>query len=118
MSDKFFVNYAAIGEKIRQKRESLKLSQEAAAEKSDLSASFFGNIERESKVLSVDTLIKIANSLDLDLNYLFLDFLPKSDTEKFYAEIDNIFRDKTPAQSAFMLNMLKLLSDNIDTLKT
>ena len=116
MSKKFFVDYEAIGDKIRQKRESLKLSQEVVAEKSDISPSFYGNIERGSRVISVDTLIKISNCLNLDLNYLFLEFLPKDDKEKFYAEIDNLFDGKTPAQSAFLLNMLKLLSNNTEQL--
>ena len=117
MAEKFAVDYAAIGSKFREKRLSLNWSQETAAEKSGLSVGFYSNLERGTKILSVDSLIKIANALSLDLNYLFLDFLPKDDDEKLLLEIKNIFEGKTPKQTEYLINVFKLLSNNLDTLQ-
>jgi transcriptional regulator with XRE-family HTH domain len=116
MSEKFTVDHAALGEKLRKKRLSLELSQEAVAEKSNLSVGFYGNVERGNNILSIDSLVRVANALDLDLNYLLFDFMPKDADKKLQAEIDIIFKGKTPAQSAYLLHVLKLFSENMDGL--
>ena len=119
MADKYTIDYAGIGGKIKEKRESLKLSQAAAAEKSNLSVGFFGNVERGVKTPSVANLIQIVNALDLDLNYLFLDFLPdSSDTEYLQTAFKSIFDGKTPEETDYLINLLKMLSKNIDTLRS
>jgi transcriptional regulator with XRE-family HTH domain len=114
---KYKADYAALGEKIKVRREELKLSQETVAEKSDLSIGFYGNIERGYKKPSVDSLIQIANALDLNLHYLFLDLLPKEDNNNLQAQFEDIFSGKTPAQTDYLINFLKLISENLDKLK-
>jgi transcriptional regulator with XRE-family HTH domain len=94
----------------------LELSQEAVAEKSNLSVGFYGNVERGNNILSVDSLVRVAAALDLDLNYLLLDFIPKDANKKLQAEIEIILKGKTPAQSAYLLYILKLFSENMDKL--
>ena len=117
MADKK-VNYAALGEKIRQKRASTGLSQDAVSEKVGLSESFYGHIERGTKVLSVESLIKIADYLDLSLDFLLMDSKPIRDGDKqLQTELDNIFRDKSPSQRDCLLKILKILSDSADELQ-
>jgi len=107
------MNYKALGEKIRKERIRLSLTQEKLAEKVDISESFMGHIERGSRKLSVDTLVKIANELDVSIDYLLLDSTnPKSDIV-----IDGIIskiKDKNPQQLKVFLNIVKTLANNID----
>ena len=55
--------YIEIGKRIRRMRKKQKLTQEQLAEMVDISLSFMGHIERGTRVLSVDTLCRIARAL-------------------------------------------------------
>ena len=113
MDVKSNVNYKALGVKLKQKRLSLDLTQEKAAESLDLSESFYSRLERGDRVLSVDTLVKVACFFDVSLDYLLLDSTRSGVDEKLSVEIDAIFRDKSPSQTNFLLNLLKIHSENI-----
>ena len=118
MPDKI-VDYSALGEKIRQKRLSTGWSMDAVSEKIGLSESFYGHVERGSRVLSVETLVKIASYLDLSLDYLLLESKPVSDSDKaLHMELDSIFRDKSPSQRKYLLNIFRVLADGIDKLQS
>ena len=64
------MNYRLLGEKIKKERLNRGLTQEELAEKANLSVSFLGQIERGERKLSVDTLVKIGNSLGTSFDYL------------------------------------------------
>lgn len=115
MGDKF-INYKALGERIQQRRRQLGLSQQTAAEKLDLSTSFFSRVERGEKVASLETLIKIANFFEFSLDFLLQDSLDKTVSGELQADIAQIFNDKTPEQSERLIEWLKMLSANIDRL--
>lgn len=122
MADKFVADYKAADEKMRQARTNLKLSQEAAAERSGISIGFYSNIERGEKVPSVDSLIGIANALGLDLNSLFINpsakgSKPKSRENTLQSDFEKIFKGKTPSQSEYLIRLFNLLSNNMDILK-
>lgn len=73
------VDYKLIGVKIRQARKEKGLTQEKLSEKCGLSNKYFGVVEGGFKKLSVETLIKIANALDVSVDYLLSDSLKISD---------------------------------------
>jgi transcriptional regulator with XRE-family HTH domain len=111
----YVVDYAAVGEKIRTKRLSTGLSQDAVSERVGLSEGFYGHIERGSKTLSVESLVKIANYFGLSLDYLLSDSLDTIDSDsKLQAEFDNIFKDKTQPQKEYLIKILKMFSMNIE----
>ena len=110
------IDYKALGAKLKQKRLSLGLTQEKVAEKLGLSESFYSRIERGDRVLSVETLVKVACFFDVSLDYLLLDATHSGVNDKLLVEIDAIFRDKSPSQATFLLNLLRVQSDNIDRL--
>ena len=116
MDGQFKIDYKALGAKLRQKRLLLDLTQENVAEKLDLSESFYSRIERGDRVLSVETLVKVACFFDISLDYLLLDSTQSSADDKLLLEIDAIFRDKDPSQTTFLLNLLKVQSENIERL--
>lgn len=67
------VDYTAMGRRMKARRRSKKLSQEEMALAVHISVSFYGNIERGTRVPSVDTLVAIANVLEVGLDYLLVD---------------------------------------------
>lgn len=62
-----------LGNRIRQKRNQLDISQEQLSEMCGLSPTYVGIIERGDKKLSVSTLVKIANALKVNTDYLLGD---------------------------------------------
>lgn len=65
--------YKALGNRIKEKRMELGLSQDNLAEICNLSTSFIGVIERSEKRASVETIVKIANAMKVTMDYLFSD---------------------------------------------
>lgn len=61
----------AVGERIRLIRKSQGLSQEKMAEKTGLSPSYFGFVERGQKQVTLVTLKSIADALGVDIAVLF-----------------------------------------------
>ncbi|NMB08951.1 MAG: helix-turn-helix transcriptional regulator [Tissierellia bacterium] len=60
----------AIGNKIRLEREMLNLSREKLAEITELSPFYIGQIERGERKMSLDTLVKFANTFNVSIDYL------------------------------------------------
>lgn len=69
------IDYTGLGKRIRSGRKAIRLTQEALAEKVGISLSFLGHIERGSRKASIDTLVGLANVLDLSLDDLLQDSL-------------------------------------------
>ena len=74
------LDYIEIGRKIKKARINMGLSQEAAAEICGLSPSFYSNIERGVKVMSLKTFVSICLAFSLSADYLLKDSLPSFDT--------------------------------------
>lgn len=64
------VDYKEMGNRIRLARKNLKLTQEDASERCDITASFYGNVERGDKVMSVETLMKVSKGLNVSADYI------------------------------------------------
>lgn len=64
------IDYIALGKRIRTERRKQDLTQEKLAELADISDSFMGHIERGGRILSVETLAKIANALHISIEYI------------------------------------------------
>lgn len=61
------------GEKIREIRERRKMTMKEVAERAGLSESLISQIERNRVSPAIDTLLKIVDILDIDIDYLFSD---------------------------------------------
>jgi transcriptional regulator with XRE-family HTH domain len=75
----------ALGERIRERRTELRLSQEALAEKAEISANTVSRIEGGQMSMSIGTFIKLTRALDADAGSL-LGLLP-GQGEKQYQDI-------------------------------
>ena len=60
-----------IGKRIKEARQARKLSQEALSEKVSLSAKYLSSIERGKENPTLETLIRLADALELEASELF-----------------------------------------------
>ena len=63
------MDYIDLGRRVKDLRRKQNLTQEALAEKLDMSASFLGHIERGTRIASLETLVKLCIALDTDPGY-------------------------------------------------
>lgn len=73
------MDYKAMGRRIRAQRKLLGLTQEQLAAVLDISNSFMGHIERGTRAVSLETLVKIANALNISCDVLLQDSLTSRD---------------------------------------
>ena len=69
------VDYEKMGKRMKYKRQTKNMNQEDIAKKVQISPSYYGNIERGNRVPSVDTLVAIANALEVGTDFLLADSL-------------------------------------------
>ena len=99
------INYKEMGKRIKQKRKELNLTQEKLSEMLEISPTYISEIERGTEISSLATITKIANVLNLDLDYLILGIsntnidktfsnllekIPKKDQKLFISLCENI----------------------------
>ena len=91
------VQYAAMGQRIRQRRRELRLTQERLAERVDVSASFVGHLERAEKIPSLDTVARICHCMDMSMDYLVLGIKRSCDKEDcaLYADLRSLLEQYT-----------------------
>lgn len=75
----------ALGERIRERRTELRLSQEALAEKAGISANTVSRIEGGQMSMGIGTFIKLVQALDADAGILL--GVPPTAGEKQYRDI-------------------------------
>lgn len=73
------IDYYEIGCKIKKCRTDMGLSQETAAERCGISLSFYSNIERGVKIMSLETFSSICNAFSISADYLLGDEVSNTD---------------------------------------
>jgi len=108
------IDYKELGKRIRSERRRQDLTQEKLAEMADISDSFMGHIERGGRTLSIETLAKLANALDMSIEYIICgeysyepDMLPE--------EIHDALNRMSGSQRKIFLSIMKTLAANTDT---
>ena len=107
------IDYVALGKRIKEKRISKKLTQEQLGEICELSAAHIGHIERGTRILSVEVLFRIAQALDVSIDYLLFDSIENDD---ILSSIAPILKDTNKKKVANFLNTVRVLAENIDEL--
>lgn len=85
------MDYKRLGERIREERRKLGLTQAQLAEAIDISDTYMGAIERGERSLTLDTLVRLVNRLGVTVDYLLSDSVSDSDAnimEQFKQIID------------------------------
>lgn len=70
---------AALGERVRQQRQALGLSQEALADRCGVHWTFLGQVERGRRNLNLHNLLKLAKGLGIDPGVLVTGLEPPED---------------------------------------
>ena len=107
------IDYAALGKRIKEKRISEKLTQEQLGEMCELSAAHIGHIERGTRILSVEVLFRIAQVLNVSVDYLLFDSV---ENDNILNSITPILKDTDKNKVNHFLNTVRVLAENIDEL--
>lgn len=102
------LDYAVIGKRIQRLRKGKHISQELLAEMIGLSLSYVSYIERGIKFMSIETLIKIANALEVTPDYILADSLKNHKTVTTN-EFADIFSDCSSFEARLILSSARSL---------
>lgn len=103
------IDYKAVGRKVKKCRLQKNITQEELAEICIISPSYIGHIERGRRNLSLNTAIQISRSLEVGLDYLFLDSAESEITNSINSALNNC----TKEQKNTLVEIVKILADNI-----
>ena len=98
------VNYENIGERVRYYRTLRNLTQEQLAKLSNVSKPLISAVERGERAPSLETIINIANSLNLPMDKLIAESLNNSDNKN---EDISILLDCSHAESDILIESMK-----------
>lgn len=88
------INYKLMGERIRRQRELLGYTREQLAEKLDVSTKFCSDIELGVKGISIQTLAKLTDLLNISADYILFGECTKGNSIE--QEMISLFMDKCP----------------------
>ncbi|WP_424768326.1 helix-turn-helix domain-containing protein [Paenibacillus sp. sgz302251] len=107
------MDYTILGARIRQERQKHNLTQEKLAEKIDVSHAYIGQIEREERSLTLDTLVKISNQLAVTVDYLLSEAIEHQD--KYYInKINQVMLNRSLEDQKLILEMIELMFAHMD----
>lgn len=109
------MNYIKLGQRIREERLKLNLTQEQLAESVDISISYMGQIERGERSLTLDTLIRLVNRLSITVDYLLQDYTDVND-ENFINQLKQLMYGRDSKQKKMALDVLKVMFSHVDDL--
>ena len=106
------LNYELLGKQIRKQRKEKKYTLEQLAEKLDVSTTFIGQIERAKGIPSLETLVKIANVLEISIDSLLLgDLNNKSGNNHFVKKITELTQTFTPKEKELLLKNIEIINE-------
>lgn len=88
------MNFEEVGRRIKNRRMELKLTQEKLAEQTGLSETYIGAIERSTSKCSIETLVKIATALNIDMDFLLFGTTIGNIDNHFFKIMNNLPKDK------------------------
>ncbi len=106
------MNYELLGMHIRKQRKEKKYTLEQLAEKLDVSTTFIGQIERAKGKPSLETLVKIANVLEISTDsLLFGDLSTKSGNNHFVKKIAELTETYTQKEKELLLKNIETINE-------
>ncbi|MCM1226849.1 MAG: helix-turn-helix domain-containing protein [Clostridium sp.] len=106
------LDYIALGIRIRQARKEHHVTQEQLGELCELSTAHIGHIERGTRIPSIDTLFRIAQALDVSMDYLIFDSIAPD--ENLFTTINSILQSKDKRKVKIFMTIVRALADKID----
>ena len=103
----------ALGKKLREARQSKGYTQQALAEIADIGNVYLGEIERGSKMPSLNIFVKLIEALDVSADYILRDELT-SGKEYIYDELTQKLINLTPKQRKTAADILDAYLRNLE----
>lgn len=106
------MNYELLGKQIRKNRKLKKYTLEQLAEKLDVSTTFIGQIERAKGKPSLETLVKIANVLEVSVDsLLFGDLNSKAISGHFLNRVVELTENFTSLEKNLLLKNIEIFEE-------
>ena len=99
------MNYKRLGERIREERKRLNLTQAQLAEAIDISDTYMGAIERGERSLTLDTLVRLVNRLGVTVDYMLSDSVSDNDSN-IMEQFKQIIDGQTLVRKQMAINVL------------
>ncbi len=110
------MNYKSLGDNIRKYRKLKGYTLEELAELLDVSTTFIGQIERAKGIPSLETFVKIANTLGVSTDcLLFGDLNEKAGDIHFIGEISELTQDFNSKGKELLLKNIQTICEIIKT---
>lgn len=106
------LNYVEIGKRIKSKRNEMHLTQEKLSEIIDVSPSYVSEIERGTSISSLATITKIAQTLNLSLDYLIYGINQSNASSTFTEILKNIPEKNHKLYISLCENIANTFKDN------
>lgn len=107
------MNYKGLGNRIREERLRLHLTQAQLAEAVDISDTYMGAIERGERSLTLDTLVRLVNRLGVTVDYLLSDSVSDSD-DNIMEQFKQIIDQQPLDRKQMAINVLRTIFSYFD----
>ena len=107
------MDYSSIGKRIKLERNRLELTQAELAEKANITTAFVGQIERGETKLSLETLVNIANSLDVSIDYILRENVPLNSSSVIH-EMLLLLKNRPIKDIKLLIDLAKALFESLD----
>ena len=94
-----------IGQRLRQRRQELGLTREKMAELADIGTGYYGQLEVGTSQMSIDTLIKLSQSMHLPMEYILFG---TGDAPGDASAVQDLLSRCTPRELKLAEDVLKL----------
>lgn len=102
------LNYTELGQRIRKFRQSAHMTQEQLGEKIDMATSNISHIERATTQVSLQSLVKIANALNVSLDQLVCDSLSSMSSAYLDRDIAELLENCSPREKKIIRNIIEV----------
>ncbi|MCL2099065.1 MAG: helix-turn-helix domain-containing protein [Oscillospiraceae bacterium] len=107
------MNYIQLGERIREERLKLKLTQAGLAEKADISEAYAGQLERGERKPALETVVRLANVLEVSVDYLLKDSVEGSN-ENIVNQFRQLIYDMNIQNKQLIIEVNKTILSHFD----
>jgi transcriptional regulator with XRE-family HTH domain len=107
------MDYMRLGQRVREERLKLNLTQAQLAEAVDISDTYVGQIERGERSLTLDTLVRVVNRLGVSIDYLLKDSVVTSD-ESILNQFKQIIDTQSDLRKQMALDVVKTMFAHLD----
>lgn len=107
------LNYALVGQRLRDIRKKRGYTQEKLAEMAGISPQHCSGIETGGAKVSLPSLVQLCRALDATLDEVLLDSVPAAAKPGLMKEVEAVFSDASPDEMYLMLAQAKSIKEAV-----